>query len=560
MLEKLREQLTTFWNELNSTRKAMLIGLSVVSVIALSLFINWASTPTFAVAFSGLNESDAGQIVEKLTAANIPYELQGSGTIKVPSEQVYEVRLQMAKEGLPQGGSVGFELFSGNSLGMTEFTQRVNYQRAMEGELERTIVSLNSVSAVRVHIVTPEKALLTSQQQPATASVTLKISSGEIISTGQVQSITHLVASSVEGLKPENVVIVDVNGNLLAAGLNEDQTAGSAAAADTHHAAELAYANQVENNVRNLLDSVLGPNRSVVKASVLMDWTERQVTTQVFTPDSAIVRSEQLVNETYSTDDENISGIPGAETNLPTGEGEDAETAIENANTYVHTEEVRNYEISQTETMEVIAPGIVNRISLSVMVDGLTDTAQLQSLQTAIAAAAGIDIERGDLLAVETLEFDHTFYENQAAELEDTEKTNLYIQIGQAVAAVLVIGALLWYIQRLLSNLRLRTTEEWAHVLQPASEMALSSPGVSNQLPLEATPDMEALSAMKAMSGQNDQVEAVHVKTAPAPVRKEQSLEERQLQESITKMADENPSSIAEIIHLWLSEDDHADV
>jgi len=360
----------------------------------------------------------------------------------------------------------------------------------------------------------------------------------------------------------QNVVVVDVNGNLLAAGLNEDQTSGSAAAADTHHSAELAYANQIENNVRTLLDSVLGPNRSVVKATVLMDWTERQVTTQAFDPETSAVRSEQLVNETYSTDGESISGVPGAETNLPTGETATGDTAAaeaaqENANVYVHTEEIKNYEITQTETMEVIAPGSVDRISLSVMVDGLADAAQLQSLQTAIAAAAGINIDRGDLLAVETLEFDHSFYEEQAAQLDESEKSNLYLQIGQAVAALLVIGALLWYIQRLLSNLRLRTTESWSPVLQPASEMAIPSAGMATQLPREEGNERDQLPVMEARATEEKSVELPKIEMPPPPPRQEQTAEERMLQERIAQMAEENPASIADIIHLWLSEDDH---
>ena len=169
-------------------------------------------------AFSGLSESDAGQIVEKLNEQGTPYQLRGSGTILVPSDKVYEIRLQMAREGLPEGGTVGFELFSGNMLGMTDFTQRINYQRALEGELERTIMSLASVSEVWVHIVTPEKSLLESEQNPATASVTVKSSGARQFDTTHVQSIIHLVSSSVEGLLPENVVVVGVEGNLLASG------------------------------------------------------------------------------------------------------------------------------------------------------------------------------------------------------------------------------------------------------------------------------------------------------------------------------------------------------
>ena len=186
------------------------------------------------------------------------------------------------------------------------------------------------------------------------------------------------------------MVLVDVNGNLLAAGNRGGRGPGVTGQTDERLTAESAYAAEVEANVRNLLDTVLGPNRSVVKASVAMDWTEREQTTQSFDPDQTVVRSSQVVTERYGASDAAAGGVPGAETNLPTEDGA-TELASEQSSGYERTEEVTNFEITQTEAHETIPAGQIERVSLSVLVDGVEQAAQLQTLKSAIVAAAGID-------------------------------------------------------------------------------------------------------------------------------------------------------------------------
>ena len=206
----------------------------------------------------------------------------------------------MAKQGLPSSGGVGYELFSGTTLGMTEFSQKVNYQRALEGELERTIGSLSPVQAVRVHVVSPEKVLFTEDQAPTTASVTIQQKAGQQLDAAQVRSVAFLVANSVEGLKPENVVVVDTNGNMLASG-GDGSTAGAATQVDNRRAAEKSVAADVQKKVKNLLDTVLGPNSSVVQTSVTLNWSDKSVTTEAFNPTPIAVRSSQKTGETYTT-------------------------------------------------------------------------------------------------------------------------------------------------------------------------------------------------------------------------------------------------------------------
>jgi flagellar M-ring protein FliF len=539
----------------------VLVSLVAAAAVLIPLFLVWASAPTYAVAFSGLSETDAGAIVENLSAANIPYQLRGTGTILVPSNQVYEVRLQMARQGLPEGGNVGYELFSGNTLGMTEFTQRVNYQRALEGELERTIGSLESIQAVRVHIVTPEKTLLAGDQAPTTASITIQENPSNRLDAAQVQAITHLVASSVEGLKPENVVVVDVNGNLLASG---EATGESAimAQTDSRHAAEMLAARDLQSKVEEILDQALGPNKSVVQATVSMDWTQRQTTTQSFDPADATVRSQQTVMETYTTTNATLAGVPGAVSNLPV---EGSDVIPENQSmVYSRTEQTINYEITEMQSVETAAPGRIERISLSVLVDGVTDPGQLDSLTTVIAAAVGIDEGRGDLLAVETLAFDRSFYTAQAEELASGERTNQYIQIAQWAALVLGLAALLWYIYRLLTNLKLSSGQAWTPILRPVADMALTGGGSMSQAQLQ--PSHEGAAMPERMTSTAGGAAPSTEKAAELPARPSITLpkvevqvmsqEEEQLIRFIEQMAESDPGSIAEIIQLWLSEDE----
>lgn len=552
MLNQIRQQLTTFWDHQSKVQRIVLIALVGTGVILIPLFLIWANTPTYAVAFSGLSETDAGQIVEKLNEDNTPYQLRNSGTILVPSNQVYDVRLSMARQGLPQGGTVGFELFSGNTLGMTEFTQRVNYQRAIEGELERTISSLNAVSAVRVHIVTPEKTLLASEQAPATASITIKENPGAQLDAAQVRSITHLVASSVEDLQPENVVVVDVNGNLLASG-EANNDASTLSQTDSHRDAEVMAAHDLQNKVQGLLDSALGPNKSVVQANVVLDWTQREKTTQSYDPVTAAVRSSSEVTETYTTTNGTLDGVPGAVSNLPpAGAGVTSENQGIN---YFRREDTTNYELTQVQSHEVEAPGSVKRVSLSVLVDGVTDQAQLAKLQSVIGAAAGIDPDRGDTLAVESLNFDRSYYETQAADLASGQKQDLYLKIGEAAAAILILGALLWYIQRLLGNLRLASAEAWTPVLKPVGELALNSTPVHPQLGGGAagqyTPPLAETGEYKVETPAQPQPRTLPKYELPTP-----SPEDEQLQVLIKELADEDPSSLASIIQLWLNEDE----
>jgi flagellar M-ring protein FliF len=428
---------------------------------------------------------------------------------------------------------------------MTEFTQKVNYQRALEGELERTISSLSPVNAVRVHVVTPEKTLLTAEQSPTTASVMLQLNPGKTLDQTQVQAITHLVASSIEGLKPENVVVVDSSGRMLASGTSGSGDSAAAAQTDSRRAAESAAAIALQQKAELLLAQVLGPDRAVVQVDVSLDWTQKDIKSQVFEATPSAVRSSQKTNETYASSGSGAAGVPGATSNLPTPVATSA--AGGGSSTYSRSDETLNYEISNSETHEIVTPGSIKKISISVLVDNVTDGAQLDTLTSAVGAAVGIDEARGDVLVVENTTFDKTYLTTQTEDLNKASNTELYWRIGEIVGAVILLFALLFYVQRLLKNLRFASSDAWVPVMKPLAEAALTAPS----MPMMgagggagAFPPMQA--AMPESSPRLEQIMKPH-KANP---------EDEQLQKVLTRLTDESPSSVAEIIQMWLAEDE----
>lgn len=555
MLTSLQQQFISFWKKQSLGKQITLVALTLAALILTPVLIGWANTPSYVVAYTGLSEADAAQIVQKLDENSISYQLKDNGTILVPSEQVYSSRLLMAREGLPQSSTVGYELFSGTStLGMTEFSQKVNYQRAVEGELQRTIGSLDAVKAVRVHLVTPEKTLLTTQQAPSTASVTIQIRSGHKLDAAQVQSITHLVASSVEGLTPENVVVVDSEGNMLADGSGQQNDNGLAQK-DGQRTAEQAYATEVQSRVQTILDKILGPNRSIVQATVEMDWTQREITSSTFSPTEVAIRSSQTINESSSSSGTS-GGVPGAASNLPTPV---ATVSGSSPSAYQRSESTLNYEVSQVQSHEVVAPGKVTRLSVSVMVDGVSDQAQMDIIKEAVKVAAGVDSTRGDQIVVKSFAFDRTSADALAADLAQQQQQELYLQIGMAVGAGILVLAILFFVLRMINNLRNASKESWKTILRPVGEMAAlqnaySGPSLTQHSSGALPAALSALSANNqltaaAKSSSEDVVVQITSRTQTAT-----AAEDEQRARVIARLTEENPATVAEIIQIWLNE------
>jgi flagellar M-ring protein FliF len=547
MLAKITTQASDFWDKQKPTQRVILIAVAVLVVVLVPAMITWATQPNYTVAYGGLDESDAGSIVEQLKTLGISYKLEGT-TILVPSDKLYDVRLQMANAGLPKGSSSGYELFDKSSLGMTEFTQRITYQRAIEGELERTIGSLDAIDGVRVHIVTPEKTLLASEQAPTTASITIQQKPGNQLGAGQIRAITYMTANAVEGLSPENVVVVDTNGVVLASGTSDGE-AGSISQVDSRRAAEMAAAGDVQKKVKTLLDTALGPNKSVVQASVRLDWSDQEITTTTFQPTPNAIRSSQKTTESYTLDSTGTGGVAGATANLPTPVA-GTTTTTGSPTLYERAEETVNYEVAQVENHQFIKPGMVDNISLSVLVDGISDQQQLQTLQTAIAAAAGIDQKRGDQISVQTLAFDKTYLQTQDEELAVADRTRIITLVAEIIGGLLLLAALFWYISRLLKNLKVASISVWEPVLRPSAELS-GMAGGGYELAASNVGQKQAPGLSAAAAKSSNLLQEATARISP----KTTSAEEQKMQALISRLAEDNPASVADVIQMWMNQD-----
>jgi len=411
-LERLKQRLTEFSM---SQWLALAIGLSLL-VGAVAGVVLWTTRPDYQVLFSRLDPEDAARIVEILKQDKIPYELQANGTaVLVPHDKVYDLRLRLASSGIPRGGGVGFEIFDTNSLGTTEFVQKLNYQRALQGELSRTISQFDSVSQARVHIVTPKESLFIDQTKPATASVVLRLRPGKKLAKQQIDGVVHLVASSVEGLDPQNITVVDMDGGVLYRGHG-----GTSDIALTSSQLEYQHSLQtnLEKRIQEMLERVVGEGRAVARVTAEVDYRRINISEERFDPDSAVIRSEQRQSESSSGGTTMPEGAPEDKYNF----NENAATTMVSNTSAQKQNEVTNYEVSRTSKQIIGATGDIKRLSAAVIVDGTYESQkgadgkakqvfvprtqeEMKHLEELVKKAIGFDANRGDQVEVINLAF-----------------------------------------------------------------------------------------------------------------------------------------------------------
>ena len=530
-------QFTKFWEKLERNQRLVLVGGGALIVIMLVAFTVWAAQPDYAVAFTGLTEGDAGAVAQHLKEQSIEYQVQAGGTILVPRNQVFDTRIEVASKGLLQESTVGYELFDTTSaLGMTEFNQKLNYQRALEGELARTIEALDAVALARVHITLPEDALFKDQQKEPTAAITLKLEPRQALNPGQVSAIKGLAASSVQGLKPKDVVIVDMAGNMLSGPLMDDVAKSSADTNSDKMVAERKYEEQIESNVQAMLVRALGPDRSVVRVKARLGWDAVEIVEQNFFPDS-VVRSEQVTTESYTGTGEFVGGSPGAGSNLPSDQGIPSYQAMADTGTnidYAHTETTTNYEMGSVEEKRKVAGGQLQQLSVSVVVDNVTDEDVLDSLKEVAARAAGVNLERGDQFTLQSIAFDRTFFTSETADFENQQLGQTYRQVAQWFGVAVVFLSALWFTQRLIRNLRLKAEERdvWDAMRLGVDTNDDGGTGL-----------LQASLPQVPMSLPDDSDDRI-----PTP-------DHARARRAVQRIAEQRPMTVAEIIRQWMEQD-----
>ncbi|MDI6895088.1 MAG: flagellar basal-body MS-ring/collar protein FliF [Bacillota bacterium] len=382
-----------WWRGLLPGARTML-GLGVVAAVLGGALMMFLSQPRFVPLYTGLDISDAAGITQKLSEQGVPYRLQDDGrTVLVPDQQVYQARLNLAAQGLPRQGTVGFEILDKPPLGATEADRRLAYLRALQGELARTIAQVEGVEQVRVHVVVPEPQLFAAQERPVTAAVFLKLRPGAELNGEQVGGIVHLVTHSVEGLRPDGVSVVDQLGRVLSARLEEENTPSGAAGRllDVQH----QFQSDLERRLQSLLEQVLGIGNVATRVTAELNFDSRTVERQLFEPGSpdGVVRSIQQLEETFSGP---AGSLPPTDGNIPGyqagGQG--------GPSSYQRREVTRNLEVGQVREHTVVMPGSVKRLSVAVVVNRELESAQQEAISRLVAAAIGSDPARQDQITV----------------------------------------------------------------------------------------------------------------------------------------------------------------
>jgi len=539
-----------WWGSQATTNRIVYGAIALVLVLAVGLlFAANARGPEYGVLFSNLQADEANAVVQKLEALKIPHRLaDGGATILVPRENVYEERVALAGEGVVKGGGTGYELFDRTNLGMTDFQEKIAKTRATEGELQRTIAGLSQVQSARVHIASPQASLYSTSQQPTTASVAIQTKPGLQLGPQEVRGITQLVAGAVEGLKPENVTIVDQNGTILrpsaidATGAVADGSTALKMVNDQLVAKE-KYENDLQQSLQGLLDATIGSHRSAVRVASVMNFDANSTETKSFAPQGTI-RSQQTERESYTGSappKNNAVGVPGTTTNVvPTYQGTQTQAG---SGKYNKAKATTNFEVTEQTAKHVDAPGKVSRLSVAVLVNVPATApvsgnvaagtaayavapADVAKIRNVIAQAAGIDTARGDQISVEAMPFAPPVL---AANGGGVNAQLLPGVPNGTLAALLIILGLVGA-GAAFALIRRRT-------FRPASDMPTFDSTLAEELPsFEEHPMLDGTPSLAA------------------PIRSAADLTREQMIEYVTTVAQENPDNIAKLVKLWLAE------
>ncbi|SKA79675.1 flagellar basal-body MS-ring/collar protein FliF [Desulfobaculum bizertense] len=407
------DKLQSYWGKTTMSQRVLIAGLAATVVVTFFMLIFWLNKPDYRVLYSRLYPEDASTVVTMLQKEGVKYELSDNGgTIKVPADKVYDLRLKVAGEGKVHGQGIGFEIFDDVKVGQTDFVQRINYQRALQGELARTISEFPQVERARVHLVLPHKSLFVEEKASPTASVVLKLRQGEKLKPEEMSGIVNLVSMAVEGLDPNHITVADTKGNLVYIPAEND------AQASTQQEQRRNIEHALESRIEQMLMPLYGPGRVIAKVNADLDFSRKTIHKQEFDPSSAVVRSEQRSEESQQGDANLQSG-----SGEPNFRGDGPGDAISKQNA---TRETRttNYEINKIE-QEIIAPvGELDRLTVAVIVDGdytqvmdaqgeptgeftfvAKNAAELERVRALVSNAVGIDDIRGDSLQVTCMSF-----------------------------------------------------------------------------------------------------------------------------------------------------------
>ncbi len=552
-----------FLKSLGAARLTAMIAVTLTLVGFFTFMILRLSQPQMTTMFSNLSIEDSSAIVSQLESMNVPFKMRGDGSaIMVPKDKVLRLRMKLAGEGLPVGGSVGYEIFDkAAGLGTTSFVQNINHLRALEGELSRTIRALERVKMARVHLVLPERQLFASSKVTPTASIVLNMRGG--LGAGQIKAIQHLTAAAVEGLKPEHVSIVDESGKLLASGMGEGSAGLKASSLEDK---KITIQSRLKRKIEDIVTSVVGKGNARVQVTAELNFDEITEVSKTFDPDGQVVRSTSSKENTVASRNTNNDGSTSVGNELPNA-GAAAGGGNKSSEDQNNSEETINYEISSVNKTKVQYAGQIKKISVAVLVDGMLannengevvytprSREQLDQIAALVRSAIGFDRARGDVVEIVNLRFAPGVKPRPAAAAEEPflglDKED-YFYLAQVGGLFLIALLLLFFVVRPLVN-RIVTPEGQGMEGQPAVEGATGAPGETRMIagpdgaPVEPSVAMAALPGPEGQ-GSNPVSEMIDV----AKIAGE--LQENSVRK-VGELVKGNPHEAVTIIRQWMSE------
>ena len=584
------------WGQLGRNKQLAIGGVAAAVLVAVVAATFFFQRPSQVPLYSNLSDADASAIVGKLKELKVPYSVSdGGATILVPQSSQADLRLQLAGAGLPSGagvGMVGMEVFDKTNFGITDFAQKLNFQRALEGELTKTITRLSPVESARVHLVLPAERLFTTQQRDTTASVVIKLKPAARLTDEQVATIRNLVSRSVEGLQPANVAVMDVNGNSLGRAdtgqLARDQEAATRLSLQRQRESEM------ENKIQGMLTQALGPNKAIVRANINLDWDDVKTSTNTVTGATAVSRQDN--REQMSGTGAQITapgGVPGTQSNIPTFQT--VAGGATDQSSFTSSKVTENFQPSVEARTTAKAVGDVRNVGIAVMVDQSVQAAQVDQITQLVTAAAGIQPTRGDQVSVVTLPFDNSLSQQLRTQQEEAQRMD-WFSLGLRLAGVVfAFGGLTILFLMMWNAVRPRTPK-----LVAPEPIALPG-GTAGLLPA-ATVQAQLTEAMMATRSR-DEMEAVVRDELRSELRTEletqvrselnaeleaefqaqrDELEQKrqdqerkrredemlraaeeakkiavkreQMREALTKLATAKPDALAEVLNTWLEQ------
>ncbi len=522
--------------KLSTSQKIFFATVILIVLGGLIGLIMWANTPEYSILYSNLQDQDASLIIQKLKDMKISYKISGN-TIKIPQDKVNEARITLASQGLPRGSGVGFEIFDKSKIGTTEFVEQINYVRALEGELARTISSINEVKSAKVHLVLPKKSVFLEEREPAKASIILNILPGAALSKSVIGAITHLVASAVEGLEPQNITVVDIYGRLLAS-----PSEGSEDNQLTNNQLDIQnkVSKEMSKQIINLLEPIVGIGKVRANVKAILDFTKKEKVDELYDPNVQIERSEH--KETQKTTETSRGGTPGVGSNVA------GSTSTTTSNTPIRSsekkKETKNYEINKSVLKTVFPTGEIKKLSVAVLIDDKTNIEEkggktiktkvprtkeeIDKIKKLVMASIGIDTKRGDIIEVENIPFNQ-INTKEAEQYIKSEKKKEFIKEIIKYGVILILALILIFM--VLKPM----TKKIVSAIEQEHKKAIPIGEISEK---ELPPSIEEENERKMLEKE------IEKQFKQSPEAKKTEI----LREKLVKFADEKPEEVVSVI------------